>query len=160
MNAPPLQPQPATTAATVNSAEEGENSNQQAGSKNKLHWPHRTAIIVLLSVSGVLIWGNADLLLWWPAFYLAWVGFFPWVSQLGSLSFILGVILGLVIDMGVVVYSFGSRIEGAFIILPTAIISFLIGGGFLAGLIIAVVTGVFIVMNERVIEATQLAATK
>jgi hypothetical protein len=108
-----------------------------------------------------LIWSNAEALLLWPSFYAAWVGLFPWVAQLGSLSFILGIILGLVIDMGVVAYSLGARVESAFIILPTAIISLFIGGGFLAGLIIAVLTGIFIMMNERILEATesQIAAS-
>ena len=91
----------------------------------------------------------------WPDFYATWVGLFPWVAELGTLSFILGVILGLTIDMGVVAYSLGFRVESAFIVFPTAIISFFIGGGFLAGLIIALLTGIFIMMNERVLEATE-----
>jgi hypothetical protein len=78
------------------------------------------------------------------------VGLFPWVAELGILSFILGVILGLIIDMAAVAYSFGGRFESAFMVFPAAIISLLIGGGFLAGLIIAVLTGIYIVMNERV----------
>jgi len=102
-----------------------------------------------------LIWFNAEALLLWPDFYATWVGLFPWVAELGTLSFILGVILGLTIDMGVVAYSLGFRVESAFIVFPTAIISFFIGGGFLAGLIIALLTGIFIMMNERVLEATE-----
>jgi hypothetical protein len=100
-----------------------------------------------------LIWTNADALLWWPGFYATWVGFFPWITS-PELSFILGVMLGLVIDMGVVLYSFGFRVEAAFIVLPTAIISLFIGGGFLAGLIIAVLTGIFIMMNEGKVSQT------
>jgi hypothetical protein len=57
--------------------------------------------------------------------------------------------------MGVVVYSLGLRVESAFIVFPTAIISFLIGGGFLAGLIVAVLTGIFIIMNEKVLQTTE-----
>jgi hypothetical protein len=102
-----------------------------------------------------LIWFNAEALFLWPAFYSAWVGLFPWIAELGNLSFILGIILGLVIDMGVVVYALGLRVESAFIVFPTALISLLIGGGFLAGLIIALLTGIFIVMNEKVLEATE-----
>jgi len=125
-------------------------SNVQNGSNAKPPTRHRRTIILLLSISAALIWINADVLLWWPAFYATWVGLFPWVAQLGSLSFILGVILGLIIDMAAVAYSFGGRFESAFMVFPTAIISLLIGGGFLAGLIIAVLTGLYIVMNERV----------
>ena len=136
-------------------------SKAQGRSDAKPQTPHRRTIIALLSVSGALIWFNSDLLLFWPAFYATWVGLFPWIAQLGTLSFILGVILGLVVDMGAVVYSLGLRVEAAFIVFPTAIISLAIGGGFLAGLIIAVLTGIFIMMNERVLEAreAQLAAS-
>ena len=102
-----------------------------------------------------MIWFNAEALFLWPDFYATWVGFFPWIAQLGNLSFILGVILGLVIDMGVVVYALGLRVESAFIVFPTATISLLIGGGFLAGLIIAILTGVFIMMNEKTLQATE-----
>lgn len=90
----------------------------------------------------------------WPAFYVTWVGLFPWIAELGILSFIIGVILGLIIDMGVIAYSFGCRVEAAFIVFPTAILSLVIGGGFIAGLIIAVLTGIFIVMNEKVLQTT------
>jgi uncharacterized PurR-regulated membrane protein YhhQ (DUF165 family) len=92
----------------------------------------------------------------WPAFYSTWVGLFPWVAQVGNLAFILGVILGLVIDMGVVLYSFGFRVESAFIVFPAAIISLLIGAGFLAGLIIAVLTGIFIMLNEDNLQTTEM----
>jgi len=126
--------------------------NSKNGSDGKPHWPHRTTIIVLLSISAFLIWLNADALFFWPDFTAIWVGFFPWIVELGDLVFILGIILGLVIDMGVVLYAFGLRAESAFIVLPTAIISLLIGGGFLAGLIIAVFTGIFIMMNEKVLQ--------
>ena len=131
------------------------NSNAQSSSNVKPTTPHRRTIIALLTISAALIWFNADLLLVWPAFYTIWAGFFPWIIQLGTLSFILGVVLGLVIDLAVVMFALGLRAESAFIVFPTAIISFFIGGGFLAGLIIAVLTGIFIMMNERVSQTTE-----
>jgi len=130
-------------------------SNAKSGSDAKRKEPHRRTIIILLTISAALIWFNADALLYWPAFYSTWAGLFPWVAQLGTLSFILGVILGLVIDMGAITYSFGLRVEAAFIVFPTAIISLFIGGGFLAGLIIAVLTGIFIMINERSLQAAE-----
>ena len=141
------------------SSASGSPSNSKVPSHDKPRWPHRRTVIALLSISAALIWFNADALLVWPAFYVTWVGLFPWVGQLGSLSFITGVILGLVIDMGVILYSFGSRIESAFIVFPAAIISFFIGGGFVAGLVIAVQTGIFIVKNETVLQETQAQRT-
>jgi hypothetical protein len=155
MNTPTMQTPPATASRS--------NSKSDSHGKTKVQWAHRRTIILLLTVSALLIWFNAEAFLWWPDFYVAWVGLFPWVAELGPLSFILGVILGLVIDMAVIVYSFGLRVEAAFIVFPAALISLLIGGGFLAGLIIAVLTGIFIVMNEKVLEATEaqkLAASK
>jgi len=134
----------------------GSKSQKQNEADAKPHIPYRRTIIILLTISAALIWINAEALLWWPAFYTFWVGFFPWIAQLGNLSFILGVILGLVIDMAVIAYSFGFRVESAFIVFPTAIISFLIGGGFLAGLIIAVLTGIFIMMNEKTSETIDM----
>jgi len=136
-------PTPQTPPAT------GSKSQKQNDADAKPHIPYRRTIIILLSISAALIWINAEALLWWPAFYAFWIGFFPWIVQLGNLTFILGVILGLVIDMAVIAYSFGFRVESAFIVFPTAIISFLLGGGFLAGLIIAVLTGIFIMINEK-----------
>ena len=130
-------------------------SHAQENSKAKPRIPYRRTIIALLTISAVLIWLNADLLLDWPDFYAFWVGIFPWIIALGSLSFILGVILGLVIDMAVVMFAFGLRVEAAFIVIPTAIISFFIGGGFLAGLIIAVLTGIFIMKLESVSQTTE-----
>ena len=136
-------------------------ANKQDSTETKPPIPHRRTIIILLSVSAALIWINADLLLWWPAFYEVWTGIFPWIIQLGSLTFILGVVLGLVIDMAVIAYSFGLRVESAFVVFPTAIVSFIIGGGFLVGLIIAVLTGIFIMINEKTLEAltSQLVST-
>jgi len=142
---------PATPVQSIPRTE----SNSRSNSHAKLRWPHRRTIIVLLTISALLIWTNADALLVWPAFYATWVSLFPWVAQLGNLAFILGVILGLVIDMGVVLYSFGFRVESAFIVFPAAIISLLIGAGFLAGLMIAVLTGIFIMLNENNLQATE-----
>ncbi len=130
--------------------------SQKQNADAKPHIPYRRTTIILLTISAALIWLNAEALLWWPAFYSFWVGFFPWIVQLGDLTFILGVILGLTIDMAVIAYSFGFRVESAFIVFPTAIISFLIGGGFLAGLIIAVLTGIFIMINEKALETMDM----
>jgi len=130
-------------------------SKAQGRSDAKPQTPHRRTIIALLTISAALIWFNADALLVWPAFYSSWVGLFPWIVQLGNLTFIIGVILGLVIDMAVVAFALGFRAESAFIVFPTAIISLFIGGGFLIGLIIAVLTGIFIMMNENVSQITE-----
>ena len=148
-----MNPTPQATSVTR------ANSDSHGGSHAKAQWPHRTAIIILLSISAVLIWSNGEAFLLWPAFYAAWVAFFPWIAALGPLCFILAIILGLTIDMGVIAYSFGARVEAAFIVFPSALISLFIGGGFLAGLIIAVLTGMFIVMNENALQGTEAERT-
>jgi uncharacterized membrane protein len=41
----------------------------------------------------------------------------------------------------------GFRILAAFIIFPTAVVSFFIGGGFIVGAIIAVIAGILLLMT-------------
>ncbi len=105
-------------------------------------------MVLLLTISSALIWVNAEALLW-PAFFAFWVGLFPWVAQLGTFNFILGVVLGLVIEGAVLLYMLGFRVLAAFMIFPTAIVSLFIGGGFLVGLILAVITGIYMIMNGK-----------
>ena len=117
----------------------------------KAHAPRRYSLLVvlLLTISSILIWANAEALLW-PGFFAFWVGLFPWVFFLGNFNFILGVVLGLVIDGAVLLYMLGFKVLAAFMIFPTAIVSLFIGGGFLVGLILAVLTGIYMIMNEKV----------
>ncbi len=82
-----------------------------------------------------------------PTFWAAWVGFVPWVAFLGSFAFILGIILGLVLIGAMIMLLFGFRVLAAFVIFPTAIVSLFIGGGFVAGLILGVLAGLFLIVN-------------
>lgn len=107
------------------------------------------AVVLLLLTSAALIFANAGALLW-PAFFAFWVGWFPWVAQLGSFNFILGVVLGMVIIGAVILYMLGFKVLSAFMVFPTAIVSLFIGGGFLVGLILAVLTGIYMIMHEKV----------
>ena len=84
-----------------------------------------------------------------PAFFSTWVGIFPWVAPLGYFSFIFGIILGLVIIGGLALFFFGFRVLAAFLVFPAAIVSLLIGGGFIAGLIIGVLASLFVIFSER-----------
>ena len=105
-------------------------------------------MVVLLTASSVLIFANADLLLW-PPFFIPWTGFFPWVAALGNFGFILGVVLSFVISGAIFLYMIGYRVLAAFMIFPTAIVSFFIGGGFFVGLILGVFAGILMIMNGR-----------
>jgi len=106
-------------------------------------------IVILLTAASVLIYANAQALLWEP-FFSFWVSFFPWVSLLGppwNFGFIFGIILSLVISGAIFMYMLGFRVLAAFMIFPAAILSLFIGGGFWAGLVLGVVTGIFMIMN-------------
>jgi hypothetical protein len=81
---------------------------------------------------------------------VTWVGLFPWVAQLGSFGFILGVVLGMIILGAVFLYMLGFRVLSAFMVFPAAIVSLFIGGGFWVGLILGVLTGIFMIMNEKI----------
>lgn len=96
-----------------------------------------------------LIFANAGALLW-PPFFAFWVGLFPWVAQLGNFSFILGTVLGIILIGAVFLYMLGFKVLSAFMVFPTALVSLFIGGGFLIGLILAVVTGIYMIMHEKV----------
>jgi len=105
--------------------------------------------VFLLLVSSALIFANAAALLW-PTFFAFWVTLFPWVLQLGNFSFILGVVLGMIILGAVFLYMLGFRVLSAFMVFPAAIVSLFIGGGFVFGLVLGVVTGIYMIMNEKV----------
>lgn len=101
----------------------------------------------LLFVAAILIFANGAALLS-PAFFATWAGFVPWVATLGSFAFILGVMLGLVLFGALVLIFLGFRVLAAFVIFPTAIVSLFIGGGFIAGLILGVLAGLLLLLNE------------
>ncbi len=102
----------------------------------------------MLLLSAGLILANAVALLS-PAFFMTWVGFFPWVAQLGSFAFILGVVLGIVILGAVFVSFIGFRVLAAFVIFPAAIVSLFIGGGFIVGVILGVLAGILLITIEK-----------
>lgn len=102
---------------------------------------------LLLIAAGLIIANGVALLS--SAFFTTWINFFPWVAQLGSFAFILGVMMGLVILGAVLLLFFGFRVLAAFMIFPTAIVSLFIGGGFIVGTIIGVLAGIILIMNEK-----------
>ena len=107
--------------------------------------------VLLLTLSAVLIFANADALLWSP-FFATWVSWFPWVALLGppfNFGFILGIILSLVISGAIFLYMLGFRVLAAFMVFPAAILSLFIGGGFWVGLIVGVLTGILMIWNGR-----------
>jgi len=110
--------------------------------------PFSWIAVVLLLISAALIFANAAALLW-PGFFAMWVAFFPWVASLGNFNFILGVVLGLIILGAVFLYMLGFRVLSTFMVFPAAIVSLFIGGGFVVGLVIGVLTGIYMLMTEK-----------
>jgi hypothetical protein len=102
----------------------------------------------LLMIAAGLIFMNGIALLS-PGFFAAWTSFLPWVAALGAFGFLLGMMLGLVMMGALVLIFLGFRVQAAFLILPAAIASLFIGGGFIAGIVIGVLAGMLILINEN-----------
>jgi hypothetical protein len=102
----------------------------------------------MVIIAASLIFANGVALLW-PAFFATWASILPWVMPLGSFAFILGIVLGLILLGSVILLFLGFRILAAFVIFPTAIVSFLIGGGFFLGLILGVLAGLLELIYKK-----------
>lgn len=100
-----------------------------------------------VAIAAALIIANGIALLD-AGFFAYWSTLLPWISALGSFSFILGIVLGLVLFGSIVMMFMKYRIIAAFIILPTAIISLFIGGGFFLGAILAVLVGILLLTKH------------
>lgn len=102
----------------------------------------------MLFIAAGLIAANAIALLS-PVFFAIWSGFFPWIIPISYFGFILGIVLALVILGGIVMLFMGFRALAAFLVLPSAIVSLFIGGGFIVGLIIGVFAGILVLNIPR-----------
>jgi len=102
---------------------------------------------------------NAGLLLAWQ-FYggtFLWANIFFWICRLdsqpvcplpsgstatGSISFVIGAVIGLIIIIGSILMILGYGTIGSIVIFPMAIFSLIIGGGFIAGFVLGIVGGI------------------
>ncbi|OFX15844.1 hypothetical protein A3K71_01855 [archaeon RBG_16_50_20] len=96
-------------------------------------------------VSGILIILNSAALLA-PSFYgppVNWSSIFFWMPSLGpSYAFAIGFIIGLVLIFGAIIMILGHGALADVVIFPFAIFSLIIGGGFVAGMILGIVGGI------------------
>jgi hypothetical protein len=99
----------------------------------------------MVGVAAALIFTNGAALLS-PAFFAVWGSYLPWLASLGSIGFILGIMLGLVLLGALVLIMLGFRVMAAFVIFPTALVSLLIGGGFVIGAVLAVIAGILLLL--------------
>jgi hypothetical protein len=108
--------------------------------------PSRATWGFLLSlIAGILIIINAAALLSNP-FYNTFNGIFPWIAFFGAFPpwtlVAIGLILGVIIAIGSVLMILGYGTIGSVVVFPAAVISLILGGGFIAGFIIGIVGGI------------------
>lgn len=98
---------------------------------------------ILAVIAGILVILNAAALLA-PGFYAMWAGVFFWLPALGPapLSFAIGVIIGLILVIGSILMLLGYGTIGSIVVFPMAVLSLIIGGGFVAGFVLGVLGGI------------------
>jgi hypothetical protein len=97
---------------------------------------------VLALLSGVLVILNTAALLS-PPFYSSWTGIFFWIPTLGpTYAFMLGGLIGVTLILGAIIMAVGNGPLADVIVFPFTIFSLIIGGGFIAGMILGIVGGI------------------
>jgi hypothetical protein len=101
---------------------------------------------ILTLIAGILVIINAGALLNSP-FYNMWVSAFFWIpvidtSPTHGLIFVIGAIIGLTLLMGSILMLLGYGTIGSIVVFPLAIVSLLVGGGFVAGFVLGVMGGI------------------
>jgi len=100
---------------------------------------------VLATASAILILLNSAALLS-PGFWSYWSGIFWWLSGsplLGqSISTLIGLIAGFTVMSGGIMMLMRRGVIGALITFPFAVLSIIIGGGFLAGAVLGIIAGI------------------
>jgi len=98
---------------------------------------------ILAMLAGILVILNAAALLS-PGFYSQWSTIFFWLPAIGpaSLSFAIGAIIGLILVIGSILMLLGYGTLGSIVVFPLAVLSLLVGGGFVAGFVLGVLGGI------------------
>jgi len=101
---------------------------------------------LLSMIAGILVILNAAALLSTP-FYNMWVGIFFWIpvidpSAAHGLIFAIGAIIGLILVIGSILMLLGYGTIGSIVVFPLAVLSLIIGGGFVAGFVLGVLGGI------------------
>jgi hypothetical protein len=101
---------------------------------------------ILAMIAGILVILNAAALLS-GAFYSLWIGVFFWLpvidpSPMHGLVFAIGAIIGLILVIGSILMLLGYGTIGSIVVFPLAVLSLIIGGGFVAGFVLGVLGGI------------------
>ena len=102
---------------------------------------------ILSMIAGILVILNAAALLS-NSFYSLWVGAFFWIPVLDTslqhgLVFAIGAMIGLILVIGSILMLLGYGTIGSIVVFPLAVLSLIIGGGFVAGFVLGVLSGIF-----------------
>jgi len=110
----------------------------------------RNIIAVILSLlSGILVLLNSAALLA-PSFWALWSSTFFWLPAIGqSYAFMLGALIGLTLVLGAIIMALGNGALADVIIFPFAIFSLIIGGGFVAGMILGILAGILAIARRN-----------
>ena len=94
-------------------------------------------------IAGILVILNAAALLA-VGFYNFWIQIFFWIPAVGppSLVFAIGIIIGLILVIGSILMILGYGTIGSIVVFPLAVLSLIVGGGFVAGFILGVLGGI------------------
>ena len=104
---------------------------------------------ILSMIAGILVILNAAALLA-TSFYNLWVGVFFWIPVIDNpvtdpthgLIFAIGAIIGLILVIGSILMLLGYGTIGSIVVFPLAVLSLIIGGGFVAGFVLGVLGGI------------------
>jgi len=100
---------------------------------------------IISLIAGILIIINAAALLS-AGFYATLAGIFPWITWFGApppwLLVVIGLILGIITCIGALLMILGYGTIGSVVVFPAAIISLVLGGGFVAGFVLGIVGGI------------------
>ena len=85
-----------------------------------------------------------------PSFYGFWSTIFFWLPILGrTYAFALGVMIGLTLVMGSIIMILKSGALADVIIFPFAVFSLIVGGGFIAGMVLGIVGGIIAALKQQ-----------
>jgi len=101
---------------------------------------------LLSMIAGILVILNAAALLS-TAFFNFWIQVFFWIPTIDpspshGLIFAIGVIIGLILVIGSILMLLGYGTIGSIVVFPLAVLSLIIGGGFVAGFVLGVLGGI------------------
>jgi hypothetical protein len=97
-------------------------------------------------IAGILVILNAAALLS-SGFFNFWVPIFFWIPTIDSspthgLIFAIGIIIGLILVIGSILMLLGYGTIGSIVVFPLAVLSLILGGGFVAGFVLGVLGGI------------------